>query len=335
MIDRFSAIHVISLDRTPERLDRFWAEFPPDWPYKPPRVCHAVDGSKCDIPAGWMPIIGQPSRANERAGAYGVYQTWMGRDGLMEQAIARDYDKPILIFEDDATIIAPDRVEAYFEALPPDWQIAFLGCEHMLMPLEMSSLVYKVSAADRLHAIAVNPSFFVELYSLWKGHRCHLDWGLRVWAGSHKFYAPVEVLCGTAANFSDIMSTNYPRRTFDPSRFAEFFFIEAPREVVDELVRLELIHLGYDRSDGGADAGIATMTRFKAELQRNAFAQWIRSLHMSASKTQTCDVGLWHHTIDLGWMREMIGKWTLVKANTVEEAIEQVPKWWSRQLQLA
>lgn len=117
---RFKA-HVISLERTPQRLKQFW-----DW-NRPAEidieVFKAVDGRTLDF-ATVDPEILKPGTTSYKIGSVG---SAMSHRTLWQECAAGD--KPYLIFEDDAAIRGDLRstLPRLVDQIPADWDLLCLG----------------------------------------------------------------------------------------------------------------------------------------------------------------------------------------------------------------
>ena len=198
-LDTFASVHVISLHRTPERLTAFEARFPSDWPFACPRWFSAVDGTAEPPPATWWP----DAYHGLRCGAWGCRRSHLA---VMRQAIAADDGRPVLILEDDfeATPDFAARSQAFMAALPDDWEIAYLGCQHLDAPTPAGPGVLRVNGAERTHAMAVHPRAFGFLADLYGDGPHHIDWQLRDIAKHRRFYAADPPLAAQGENTSTI-----------------------------------------------------------------------------------------------------------------------------------
>lgn len=143
---------VINLDRRPERLAALQRQlgqrWPDHWP-EPLRVA-AVDGSNVEVPPQW--------RAS--AGAWGCLCSHVN---ALQRAWLKGWQQ-VLILEDDAVLTEDFAVvaPAWLTNLPDNWQLAYLGGQHMQPPQLLISEGYEgcpgtvqPSEVRRTHAYAV------------------------------------------------------------------------------------------------------------------------------------------------------------------------------------
>ena len=72
-------VRVITLARTPDRLNAFWKRLPPDWPLAMPVVVHGVDGHAQSLPADWLQ--GRNATEYARRGFMGLPNVASAGDG--------------------------------------------------------------------------------------------------------------------------------------------------------------------------------------------------------------------------------------------------------------
>lgn len=154
----FERCFVISLARTPERLELFRHGMPKtvrDWH---PEVWPAVDGNKLKPPPSWT--AGLP--------LYGCYRSHMQ---IIEHCMLHDIES-YLVLEDDCTW-RPD----FDDLLPPiiddlqdsGWQQFYFGGQLLKTfehpPWKWSTLLLRPHNVNRTHAMAVHKRGYAELYS--------------------------------------------------------------------------------------------------------------------------------------------------------------------------
>jgi len=214
----FDRVHLINLDRRPDRLAQFWDGFGGcGWPFTPPSRVVALDGQR----------IPRPRWYTEQAGAWGCLQTHLR---LYEQAMDDDLDA-IFIFEDDC-VFADDcsgRIEAFFDHLPPNWEQVYLGGlprrTSTYPPEQINCHVWRIPVVTGTWAMGLKVSFLRKIYPFMHevlretepvGSMCHLD---RMYAEYHlrhkpRVYAPVPWLVGAKGGRSDICNRIYTKAVF-------------------------------------------------------------------------------------------------------------------------
>ena len=127
----------------------------------------------------------------------------------MDDVMARNSDRLLLVLEDDFEAAADfaERLPAFLAALPDDWQIAYLGCQHIdsgTRPPDQRCTpgVLRAVAPERTHAMLIHPRFFAELRSIYETTRVHIDWRLREVTKEHRFYAADPPLAAQGENDS-------------------------------------------------------------------------------------------------------------------------------------
>ncbi len=143
----FDRVVVISLDRRPERWQKFLATLPPGWPFCPPLRFPAVDGTRVEIPAWWT----------EGTGAWGCY---LSHVQIIEDCLDEQVGS-VLILEDDASFEEnfSDDVRQFLQHLPDDWQFMYFGGQHIELhegtPRQVNEWVYRPYNVNRTHAYAL------------------------------------------------------------------------------------------------------------------------------------------------------------------------------------
>lgn len=146
LYDFFDMVAVISLERRLDRWQQFKAGLPSNWPFRPPVRFLANDGSGS-----------KPDCWKESAGAWGCYQSHMS---VLRVAIERGAGS-VLILEDDAEFCPnfSEDVRSFLNALPPDWELVYLGGEHIELhqgqPQQINERVYRPYNVNRMHAYAL------------------------------------------------------------------------------------------------------------------------------------------------------------------------------------
>ncbi len=189
----FGRCFVVNLARRPDRLDAFRAGLPSPWPIPDVERVAAIDGALIPIPSDW--------RAG--AGAFGLMRTYQT---LLERGLHEGWDKPIVLFEDDAVFV-PDFAERLGKSLanlPADWDAVWLGGQHKGERLSVAPGIVRSAGIHRTHAFAVHPRFFKMLLRIWQEGWDHVDWCITRCSRKFKIFAVDPFLAGQAAGPSDI-----------------------------------------------------------------------------------------------------------------------------------
>jgi GR25 family glycosyltransferase involved in LPS biosynthesis len=170
----------------------------------------AVDGRRAKLPAWWVQGPGG----------------WGCRASHLETLRSAQLDgvERLLIIEDDACFHprAAEWLAMLMPLLPPDWDMFFLGGQHMKDPAPTADArILRATCITRTHAYAIPrrafPSLIAAVSNLKeyrKNPRWHIDhqfaWGH--YHGRWKAYAPAWWLAGQDEGGSDIASASYDRR---------------------------------------------------------------------------------------------------------------------------
>ena len=212
LADRFGAVRVISLVRTPGRLDDFYARLPSDWPLALPTVFTGLDGAALrnpqDVPAGWRWRDANMATIGCRASWLAVLDDLAGTG------------RPALVMEDDCQFAADavGRLAATMDALPDGWELLYLGGEHNATPKPFAPGLVRVTETGRTHAMVVHPRYVAPMRAHVAGYPSHIDWGLRELAKrdpSRQFYAADPFVAIQGANWSTLRNQHEPPRGFD------------------------------------------------------------------------------------------------------------------------
>lgn len=345
----FDRVCVISLARREDRLNRFFASVPKAWPFCKIEAIRAVDGKVCRPPTWWK----------QGGGAWGCYRSHVG---IIEDAINRGL-KRVLIFEDDATFREDfaERAIAYFEALPSGWTQAYLGGQHLKVPIAIpgNAAVLKCQDVNRTHAYAVqNGDGLLSLYKWLNGatewvDRCHIDhhYGRMHRKSESGYYAPAEWLCGQADGLSDISFKTvdtrwWERRVSAKVSGGKFVAVVGLHRSGSSCVATMLSILGvnmgdklggYEPTGGGEAQGLAALCERAArfpkakienagQVQRN-LRNWIQGRLAKTQKSGQLAGGKYPHLCAMGDMlKEICGDDLLVIHcnRPLEESIESL-----------
>ncbi len=212
----FDAVFVISLDRRPERLRKFYDRFPSrDWPWKLPALWPGVDGIEQDIPE-WF------------HGAPGVWGCLQSHIELWTLQVCDELDS-VLVFEDDAVLCRDGikRMQDAIACVPDDWDQIYFGGQHMRTnrdetPPEavVQDRLIRGRYINRTHAYAIRRPFAeaaleaIDRPLRTKDHRLeHVDYRLCELhaSGRHNIYAPWRFCIGQMSGDSDVVSNRQGR----------------------------------------------------------------------------------------------------------------------------
>lgn len=213
LYDYFDCIQVLNLEQRPDRWRQFLSNLPMDWPFRPPQKLIAVDGSKIDYPSNWK----------SKHGAWGCYLSHLR---ILEVAIERELDS-ILVLEDDAVFCKTfsKDVRSFFAELPEDWELIYLGGQHIELhlglPEKVSTWVYRPFNTNRTHAYAIRGrealrrihSYLSEPKNWTENH--HVDHFLGAYQKSHdRVYVPMDWLVAQDDGLSDVTGSEVGFRSF-------------------------------------------------------------------------------------------------------------------------
>ena len=200
----FERVYVVNLDRRQDRMAQFRAMLPPDWPFLQPERFRAVDGQLAEGPDWWK----------QGNGAWGCYRS---HARILEECLNEQVNS-VLILEDDALFPADfaARVTELLVNLPDDWEMLYLGGQHLGVPTNpprrINEYVYAPYNVNRTHAFAVRGrpmllALYKHLHS-WKEWLStdHVDHhlGRLHERRQHRIYCPARWLVGQAPGKSNI-----------------------------------------------------------------------------------------------------------------------------------
>jgi GR25 family glycosyltransferase involved in LPS biosynthesis len=212
MIDK---TYVLSLSRRKDRLDKFFSRLPKPWIFPNIEVFDAIDGLKENPPEWWK--VGK--------GAWGCYRS---HHSIIKKCIEEKINS-VLILEDDAIFGDDfnDRSKELFENLPTDWEMCYLGGQHLAKPhdIVINNTVGVGTNVNRTHAYAINKTGFTKLdYYLsqhpWPKKKFHIDhmYGYLQSKDIIKPYCPLSMFVGQDGGKSDIVNFNFPVRWWNHHR---------------------------------------------------------------------------------------------------------------------
>lgn len=205
----FDRVHLINLDRRPDRLEKFWLRYPYAATTQArmplPQRVSGLDGEK----------LGKPAWFSQQAGAWGCLRTHLQ---LIEQAI--NSGESIFIWEDDCVFAEGfgSRLAAFLDHVPDDWQMIYLGGLHRnpvdYPPIPVNDHVHLGRCITTTYAYGIRNTFLRELYhQLLNAEQHHIDQMLaRLQAANlWRIYCPVPWLVGMDEGMSDICGRYYQK----------------------------------------------------------------------------------------------------------------------------
>jgi hypothetical protein len=213
----FERVVCITLDRRDDRWERFLKDLPEDWPFGEVEKYPAIDGKKTRVPPWWR----------QGRGAWGCYRSHVN---LIEDCLNRDIHS-LLLLEDDAICVRDftAKWERFHRDLPHDWQILYLGGQHLMMrkhkPRRVTDEVYIPYNVNRTHAWAVNTEAGMQRVYQWLTNtkewrnRHHIDhhMGRIIQRRDRPCYCPKEWLIGQNDTKSNISGKRPPIRFWAPA----------------------------------------------------------------------------------------------------------------------
>src|SRR6185312_7878525 len=268
----FDRCYVINLDRRPERMERFWSQFPADWPFPRPERFRAIDGT----------IVGCPREFEWGPGAFGCQRS---HSRLLEDCIHAKIGS-VLVLEDDACCV-PDfaaKVTRAVATLPRNWDAIYFGGEHKEDPLPVNDHWVKVVRASRTHAYAVSAKFMPELFKRWAMCGTHIDWRQETFQRLFDCYAPKEWLIGQDAGESDVSGQTEVRRLWQPPSLDEpVVVLRASKEQAAQLRVEGKIHTGYQRHpQTDLDKGLMAVFNLPPAKRVSELRKWITDVQWEA-----------------------------------------------------
>ena len=208
----FDRIAVISLPQRSDRRERLTANLQERGLAEVSDLTwvEAVDGVRATIPAWWQ----------SGPGAWGCRASQLA----VLQAAQRDGLETVLILEDDAHFHhrAQEWLGVMMSLVPDDWDLLFLGGQHMVEPKPMADpRLLKGRGITRTHAYAVHRRAFASLieqvsddsrYQANPGWHIDHQYAHGIADGQWKAYAPAWWLAAQEEGRSDIGEQSFSRR---------------------------------------------------------------------------------------------------------------------------
>jgi len=280
----FDKAFVINLAIRPDRLNDFLSRMPEvSWLPKI-EVWPAIHGDTCRPPPNW-------TAGN---GAWGCLKSHLAilEHCLMERVAS------YIVFEDDAQFSHDfdSQGRQFIEALPDDWQQAYLGGqlqhERTHPPVKVNELVYRPYNVNRTHCFAVSREGMLPIYQhcsdLPYERHFHIDHHLGRWHedARNKVYCPPRWIVGQHGARSNV-SGRFENVTFfdPPMKFAkDHWLYHKPvcvlfraNRAIAELCR-DFLHFGNQISPRGFDVTLEEASRLrKPERAIGGWYSWIRT----------------------------------------------------------
>jgi GR25 family glycosyltransferase involved in LPS biosynthesis len=319
-------IFVINLSIRPDRYENFISSLPESFRGKVTRW-EAIHGDTCRNPSWW----------NAGAGAWGCYRSHIS---LLEYCMSKQIPN-YMVFEDDAIFVNDfeSKYQEFVEELPWDWDMLYLGGQLIHAeshpPEIINSKVLRPYNVNRTHCFAVNYSGYPYLYDFllrrFEDRKWHIDHHL---GRLHEqrvmnVYCPKEWLVGQGASSSNISGnindlTFYPNpeeylRVSNLSKNPYCIYLDAPREVMEELIQHHRWHSGYTKCEEGYDI---TFQSIEGNLKYKV-RQWFNYIYRESLTSQLVPF-MWHPKLPASRFKEFFQhKLFEIKATTVEEAVSQ------------
>jgi hypothetical protein len=197
---RYRAV-CINLARRPDRWSRFSRECP---------IANVERFEAIDCKA---PTAPRPDWWDAGHGAWGCY---LSHQAVLRQAIADGFagDDVLLMLEDDPVFDAAfePRVTAFLAAVPGDWDLIYLGGQHLSQrrPQPVNLEVVRGWKVNRAHAYAVRGSFLRRLAAHLKHCEdnrvspAHVDHWMQRLHSVSRVYCPAAWIVGQHGGVSDI-----------------------------------------------------------------------------------------------------------------------------------
>lgn len=320
-------LFVINLSIRPDRYNTFISSLPENFKGKVTRW-EAVHGDSCRNPSWW----------NAGAGAWGCYRSHIA---LLEYCMSKKIPN-YMVFEDDSVFIEnfESKYQAFLEELPWNWDMFYLGGQLIhadsYPPEVISEKVVRPYNVNRTHCFAVNYTGYAYLYEFltrrFEDPKWHIDHHLGRLHEQRMLnvYCPNEWLVGQGASSSNI-SGNVNDLTFYPNpeeylkrsllaKFPFCIFLDAPRDVMEDLVANHRWHSGYTRTEEGYDAAFKDLNG----VLKYKVRQWFNYIYRESLEKQLTPF-IWHPNLTASeFKKNFQHKLFEIKASTVEEALEQV-----------
>jgi hypothetical protein len=297
----------INLKRRPDR----WVSLQDDlrrggWCFAPPQRFEAICGD----------VTGHPAWFRAGNGAWGCL---ISHARVFEEAM-HDESEAVCILEDDAVLAGNFRVLApqFIEAVPEDWDIIYLGGQHLKDPEPVNGLVYRGLNINRTHAHIYRKGAIARVYQHimhapdYVAHGAwHIDHQLGLLHERRELnvYTPVKWLVGQRTGSSDVSgrwNKTYFWNTWTDVPKAPLL-VAADSSTAGLMVKAGL-HFGYTLVGMGIDKGLDTLCTDQEGMgnaKRNRWHQWAMTIQREAADIGTL-MGAWHPEMKL---HELVEVW--------------------------
>jgi GR25 family glycosyltransferase involved in LPS biosynthesis len=198
LFERFDEVFCVNLDRRPDRLENFNKQVEKYDLGNYTRVS-AVDGK----------LLPQELKSkNLLDGEIGLILTV---ENIVKSSIEKKYES-ILIIEDDCYFTEEiEKIETYFELLPADWDMLYMGGNHnthsgILPPDIINNKVVRLRNTFTTHFVGLKSNVFQSIIELTKHRHKALDvmyCDLQKRVNAYSFYP---VIAKQISDYSDIQS---------------------------------------------------------------------------------------------------------------------------------
>ena len=209
MIGDIMKVYVLNIKADSERLAAFEEAYPDCLPEY--TVWEAKTGADVDVPEWWC------SSANR----------WSLVQNFIDILSQDDGEEDILIFEDDCTFCDDfeTKYNAFLEEVPEDWDMLYLGAQHITAPVQVSDNVLKLVNSVCGHAVIYNHAIkqaLIEWYSKPNWGCQHMpDMRRAQGMSSGRFigYSPLVNMCGQSEGYSHLTKSNRKSRWYNSFRY--------------------------------------------------------------------------------------------------------------------
>jgi GR25 family glycosyltransferase involved in LPS biosynthesis len=198
LFDRFDKVYCINLDRRPDRLENFEGQVKKYNLGEYVRFS-AYDGKKLNLTNNY----------NLKPGEIGIIKSNLD---IIKEAKINNY-KTILIIEDDCVfndnIIT---VDSFFELLPDDWDMLYMGGNHnthvgATQPQKVNDKILKLHSTYSAHFVGIKSSIFDQIESLLERGKHPIDVEYVMLQKVFNCYSFTPALTSQLVNYSDIQES--------------------------------------------------------------------------------------------------------------------------------
>jgi GR25 family glycosyltransferase involved in LPS biosynthesis len=197
LFDRFDKVYCINLDRRPDRLENFKKEVE-KYNLGEFERFSAYDADKIDLSK-------YPSMY--KAGAIGLL---LSNLDIIKDAKKNNYKK-IIIIEDDCYFTDEIiNIDSYFELLPKDWDLLYMGGNHATTepPIKINDKVCKLHDTYTTHFVAINENMFEVIEESLNSEHRPIDEIYVNLQKKYNVYSFTPAIASQKDGFSDIEKTN-------------------------------------------------------------------------------------------------------------------------------